>query len=115
MDGRYQAIDPPRRQNQRTVDRLFEEHNAANEEAFRPLEDPYLVGEQAAAEARKERLSRERLNTSLQQEERHWDWLIGMYRMLVCTQYNKPANVQGSTNERMGSKRTQLDKSAWRG
>ncbi|KAJ2984159.1 hypothetical protein NQ176_g157 [Zarea fungicola] len=80
VDGRYQAIDPPRRQNQRTVDRLFEEHNAANEEAFRPLEDPYLVGEQAAAEARKERLSRERLNTSLQQEERHWDWLIAQMR-----------------------------------
>lgn len=74
VDGRYQAIGSPERQ--RTT-RMLDAQNAANAEAFRPLEDPYLVGEQAAAEARRERLAREGPNASLQQEERQWDWLIG--------------------------------------
>ncbi|EGX95086.1 hypothetical protein CCM_03358 [Cordyceps militaris CM01] len=78
VDGRYQAAGSPERQ--RTA-RLLEEHNAANGEAFRPLEDPYLVGEQAAAEARRERLAREGSGTTLQQEERQWDWLIGQYKL----------------------------------
>ncbi|TQV93380.1 hypothetical protein V2A60_010206 [Cordyceps javanica] len=74
VDGRYQTAGPPERQ--RTA-RLIEEQNAANIEVFRPLEDPYLVGEQAAAEAKRERLAREGSSTTLQQEERQWDWLIG--------------------------------------
>ncbi|KAM3498142.1 hypothetical protein MY10362_008529 [Beauveria mimosiformis] len=73
FDGRYQTGGTPERQ--RTA-RLLEEHNAANDETFRPLEDPYLVGEQAAAEARRERLAREGPRTTLQQEERQWDWLL---------------------------------------
>ncbi|KGQ02767.1 hypothetical protein BBAD15_g12020 [Beauveria bassiana D1-5] len=73
VDGRYQTGGTPERQ--RTA-RLLEEHNAANDETFRPLEDPYLVGERAAAEARRERLAREGSCTSLQQEERQWDWLL---------------------------------------
>ncbi|OAA75356.1 hypothetical protein LEL_07344 [Akanthomyces lecanii RCEF 1005] len=77
VDGRYQTAGSPERQR---ASRLLEEHNAANDEAFRPLEDPYLVGEQAAAEAKRERLAREGTKTTLQQEERQWDWLIGQYK-----------------------------------
>jgi hypothetical protein len=42
----------------------------------RPLEDPSLVGEEAAERARKERLAK-RGNEILLREERRWDWLIG--------------------------------------
>jgi hypothetical protein len=42
----------------------------------RPLEDPYLVGEQAAAEARRERLRRENGDDILIREDQHWDWLL---------------------------------------
>ncbi|OAR02806.1 hypothetical protein LLEC1_00212 [Akanthomyces lecanii] len=77
VDGRYQTASSPERQR---ISRLLEEQNAANDEAFRPLEDPYLVGEQAAAEAKRERLAREGTNTSIQQEERQWDWLIAQMK-----------------------------------
>lgn len=43
----------------------------------RPLEDPYLVGELAAAEARAERLRRENGDDILLREDKHWDWLLG--------------------------------------
>lgn len=43
----------------------------------RPLEDPYLVGEQAAAQARRERLSRETGDDILIREDQQWDWLLG--------------------------------------
>lgn len=43
----------------------------------RPLEDPYLVGEEAAAEARRERLRRENGDDILIREDQHWDWLLG--------------------------------------
>jgi len=42
----------------------------------RPLEDPYLVGEEAAAEARRERLLRENGDDILIREDKHWDWLL---------------------------------------
>lgn len=77
VDGRCNTTDHARRHCTRPVDRLIQEQNAARKEAFRPLEDPYLVGEQAAAEAKRDRLERERSNTTLQQEAQHWDWLIG--------------------------------------
>jgi len=40
------------------------------------LEDPYLVGEEAAAEARRERLLRENGDDILIREDKHWDWLL---------------------------------------
>lgn len=43
----------------------------------RPLEDPYLVGEEAAARARRERLARENGDDVLQREDRRWDWFLG--------------------------------------
>jgi hypothetical protein len=45
----------------------------------RPLEDPYLVGEEAASRAKQERLARERAGDDvLVRENQHWDWLLGM-------------------------------------
>lgn len=50
----------------------------------RPLEDPYLVGEEAAARARRERLARENPGDDiLQREDRRWDWFLGMLRPLL--------------------------------
>lgn len=47
---------------------------------LRPLEDPYLVGEVAAARARRERLARENGPDVLQREDRRWDWFLGKLR-----------------------------------
>ncbi|KAI3321610.1 hypothetical protein HD806DRAFT_158555 [Xylariaceae sp. AK1471] len=45
----------------------------------RPLEDPYLVGEEAAARARRERLARKHGEDILIREDRRWDfWLAQM-------------------------------------
>jgi hypothetical protein len=46
--------------------------------ARRHLEDPHLVGEEAAAQARRRRLARERGNDILVQEDRQWNWFLGM-------------------------------------
>lgn len=43
----------------------------------RPLEDPYLVGETAAAAARRERLAKETGEDILIEEDRRWDWFLG--------------------------------------
>ncbi|KAI0509170.1 hypothetical protein F5B22DRAFT_649219 [Xylaria bambusicola] len=45
----------------------------------RPLEDPYLVGEEAAARARSERLARKHGEDILIHEDRHWDLWLGMH------------------------------------
>jgi hypothetical protein len=47
----------------------------------RPLEDPYLVGEEAAARARAERMERERVSGEeiLIREDRRWDWFLGEF------------------------------------
>ena len=44
----------------------------------RPLEDVQLVGEEAAAKARKERLEREGVEV-LVREDKRWDWLLGEF------------------------------------
>jgi hypothetical protein len=46
----------------------------------RPLEDPYLVGEHAAATARRERLSREAGDDILLREDQQWDWWLARMR-----------------------------------
>lgn len=48
------------------------------DEIVRPLEDPYLVGEQAAAQARRERVLRETGDDILVREDRQWDFMLGM-------------------------------------
>ncbi|KAM0356156.1 hypothetical protein ACHAPU_000551 [Fusarium lateritium] len=45
----------------------------------RPLEDPYLVGEEAAARTRRERLTRESGEDILIREDRQWDWFLGKF------------------------------------
>ncbi|KAI5861070.1 hypothetical protein GGS23DRAFT_578650 [Durotheca rogersii] len=46
----------------------------------RPLEDPYLVGEEAAARAKRERLARQNGDDILLREERRWDWFLAQMR-----------------------------------
>lgn len=48
-----------------------------DDDRIRPLEDPYLVGEVAAARARRERLARENGDDVLHSEDRRWDWFLG--------------------------------------
>lgn len=62
------------------LDRIVEEESAR--ERTRRLEDPYLVGEHAAAQARRERLARERSTGGsgdevLIREDRRWDFFLG--------------------------------------
>ncbi|KAI6084996.1 hypothetical protein F4821DRAFT_162513 [Hypoxylon rubiginosum] len=62
------------------VDRINAQAAAADADdadKFRPLEDPYLVGEEAAARARRERLARQTGEDVLIREERRWDWFLG--------------------------------------
>ncbi|TPX10637.1 uncharacterized protein E0L32_008371 [Thyridium curvatum] len=47
---------------------------------FRPLEDPYLVGEEAARRARQERLARENGDDVLVMEDRCWDGFLAELR-----------------------------------
>ncbi|KAK4195389.1 hypothetical protein QBC40DRAFT_21372 [Triangularia verruculosa] len=47
---------------------------------IRPLEDPYLVGEEAAQRARQERLARENGDDVLIRENRRWDWFLRQMR-----------------------------------
>lgn len=49
----------------------------ADPDKVRPLEDPYLVGEEAAARARRERLARQNGDEILYREDRRWDWFLG--------------------------------------
>lgn len=47
---------------------------------FRPLEDPYLVGEVAARRAREDRLARENGDEILVREDKRWDWWLGRFQ-----------------------------------
>ncbi|KAI0476076.1 hypothetical protein GGR56DRAFT_453430 [Xylariaceae sp. FL0804] len=57
-------------------------HQRAERDRFRPLEDPYLVGEEAAAQARRQRLAAQRDNGDeiLVRENQRWDWLLGQMK-----------------------------------
>jgi len=56
------------------LDRIEEEEQRNR---IRPLEDPHLVGEAAAAQARRERLARENGDDILIRENRRWDFFLG--------------------------------------
>lgn len=73
--GRYTGPAEPLR-HQNPNDRALNNGTDTAPEA-RPLEDPYLVGEVAAAQARRERLARESSDDILVREDRQWDWLLG--------------------------------------
>lgn len=57
--------------------RLNEQEDERERTRSRPLEDPYLVGEEAAARARRERLARESGDDILIREDQRWDWFLG--------------------------------------
>jgi hypothetical protein len=61
-----------------TLERVAEEEREQRERV-RPLEDPYLVGEEAAARARGARLARESGDEILIQENRRWDLFLGKW------------------------------------
>lgn len=75
-DGRYQPAEVVNKRNNSSSIRVPEVENRP-EEPFRPLEDPYLVGEAAAAEARRDRIARETGEDILIKEDQQWDWLLG--------------------------------------
>ena len=59
------------------LDRIDEEEQRNRAAAAaRPLEDPYLVGEAAAAQARRERLARENGDEILIREDQRWDFFL---------------------------------------
>ncbi|KAK0633221.1 hypothetical protein B0T14DRAFT_399637, partial [Immersiella caudata] len=58
------------------LDRIEEEEQRNRAAGARPLEDPYLVGEAAAAQARRERLARENGDEILIREDRRWDFFL---------------------------------------
>jgi len=53
---------------------------ARQERSFRPLEDPYLVGEAAATQARNERLARENGDDILIRENQRWDLFLAQMK-----------------------------------
>lgn len=53
---------------------------SSREAPLRPLEDPYLVGEQAAAEARRQRIASEVNESMLKEEDRQWDWMLAQMK-----------------------------------
>ncbi|CAI6093945.1 hypothetical protein V2G26_016891 [Clonostachys chloroleuca] len=54
--------------------------DAPSSSQSRPLEDPYLVGEQAAAQARRDRMNRETGDDILIKEDQHWDCFLAQMR-----------------------------------
>lgn len=76
--GRYAGSSEPMAR-QSSNDRILETHSD-NEPETRPLEDPYLVGEVAAAQARRGRLLRETGEDILVREDKQWDWLLAQMR-----------------------------------
>lgn len=68
-------VDTMRRSRTLTDD--LQDHS---EPITRPLEDPHLVGEVAATQARNERLARETGNDILVREDRQWDWFLAQMR-----------------------------------
>ncbi|KAH8198998.1 hypothetical protein TruAng_006827 [Truncatella angustata] len=62
------------------LSRLNEVEDERERARVRPLEDPYLVGEEAASRARRERLARENGDDILILEDRRWDWFLGQMK-----------------------------------
>jgi hypothetical protein len=83
---------------------------------FRPLEDPHLVGEEAAARARRERLARENGDDVLIREDRRWDFFLGKFSLAPIPPFqpfcrldtNCPSNFL-SPDERLGRAREDLE------
>lgn len=83
----------------------------------RPLEDVELVGEEAAAKARAERLKREGLEV-LEREDKRWDWLLCEFCLFLSPwgrRYESDGWVDGqvltvnSSDERLGGEGEELE------
>lgn len=61
-------------------DSAINRQNDSSEAPLRPLEDPYLVGEQAAAEARRKRIASEVNESMLREEDKQWDWMLAQMK-----------------------------------
>lgn len=61
-------------------DSAITRQNDSRETPLRPLEDPYLVGEQAAAEARRRRIASEVNESMLREEDKQWDWMLAQMK-----------------------------------
>lgn len=61
-------------------DSAINRQNDSREAPLRPLEDPYLVGEQAAAEARQRRIASEVNESMLREEDKQWDWMLAQMK-----------------------------------
>ncbi|PHH74336.1 hypothetical protein CDD82_4975 [Ophiocordyceps australis] len=72
-DGRY-PVDSDMAAAPVPARRHYQPLEAGQE--LRPLEDPSLVGEVAAAQARRQRLAREAGDDILIREDRQWDWML---------------------------------------
>ena len=80
VERRVNAGLPPGLGTSEPAARLSGARGQAEENALRPLEDPHLVGERAAAEAKRERLARERSDILLREDEQ-WVWLFSMHHI----------------------------------
>ncbi|KJZ75948.1 hypothetical protein HIM_04772 [Hirsutella minnesotensis 3608] len=77
-DARYQTANDPTKRHRPSPQPT--EGREGSPSSIRPLEDPYLVGEVAAQQARQERLARESGDDILLQEDRQWDWMLAHMR-----------------------------------
>ncbi|KAI1816129.1 hypothetical protein GGS20DRAFT_583787 [Poronia punctata] len=77
-----------------------------DEGRLRPLEDPYLVGEEAAARARRERLARKHGEDVLILEDRRWDLWLG--QMNDINQRERSWNAFRASVENRNSRRKPL-------
>ncbi|KAL6853286.1 hypothetical protein J3F83DRAFT_756057 [Trichoderma novae-zelandiae] len=77
VDGRFQAAAEVVGMRDTTITRPNEDNDGP---VLRPLEDPYLVGEQAAAEARQQRIAREVGESMLREEDKQWDWMLAQMK-----------------------------------
>ncbi|KAL7898360.1 hypothetical protein HDV63DRAFT_403586 [Trichoderma sp. SZMC 28014] len=93
-------------------DSVTNRQNDSREEPLRPLEDPYLVGEQAAAEARRRRIASEVNESMLREEDKQWDWMMAQMktreerdrpstRVRQETAQNRQRTVFGRIGERL--------------
>lgn len=72
--------DPVEKLRRNLTQQALMDEEEAHSRNFRPLEDPYLVGEVAARQAKALRLMRENGDDILVREDRRWDWFQSMYR-----------------------------------
>ncbi|ETS00088.1 hypothetical protein M419DRAFT_112926 [Trichoderma reesei RUT C-30] len=97
IDGRFQAAAEVVGMRDTTITRQSDNGEG---HVVRPLEDPYLVGEQAAAEARQQRIAREVGESMLREEDKQWDWMLAQMKTWEERERNWTRFRQEATNSR---------------